>query len=325
MYRRFTTRILGAAALIAGLMAGAPTHAAVPESKDTIKLAINEWTGQHITTYVAGEVLKRMGYNVEYTVAGYLPQFEAIQDGTVTASLEIWSNNVGDAYKAASATGKVEDLGKLGLVAGEGWYYPAYVEEKCPGLPDWHAFAKCAELFSTPETFPQGRLLDYPLDWGARNVDIIKALKLPYQSVPGGSEGAMVAELKAAYAKKEPIVVMFWTPHWIFAEMDLHKVDLPPYSDACMNDPKAGPNPDVTGDCFVDIPITFKVAWSGMKDKWPAAYKFLKSFTFSADDQIPLIHKIDAEGQDLETVVKAWVDQNEAKWKPQMDAAMAGS
>jgi glycine betaine/proline transport system substrate-binding protein len=41
---------------------------------------------QHITTYVAGEVLKRMGYNVEYTTAGYLPQFEAIQDGTVTAS-----------------------------------------------------------------------------------------------------------------------------------------------------------------------------------------------------------------------------------------------
>jgi glycine betaine/proline transport system substrate-binding protein len=81
----------------------------------------------------------------------------------------------------------------------------------------------------------------------------------------------------------------------------------------------------VTGDCFVDTPITFKVAWAGMKDKWPAAYRFLKSFTFSADDQIPLIHKIDAEGKDLEAVVKEWVDQNEAKWKPQMDAALAGS
>jgi len=54
-----------------------------------------------------------------------------------------------------------------------------------------------------------------------------------------------------------------------------------------------------------------------MKDKWPAAYKFLKSFTFSADDQIPLIHKIDAEGKDLETVVKEWVDQK----RSQMEAA----
>ena len=28
---------------------------------EPIKLAINEWTGQHITTRVAGEILKRMG------------------------------------------------------------------------------------------------------------------------------------------------------------------------------------------------------------------------------------------------------------------------
>ena len=57
-----TTRIkrgLAAAVLAAGLAAG-PVHATdIPESGDAIKLAVNEWTGQHISTHVAGELLKK--------------------------------------------------------------------------------------------------------------------------------------------------------------------------------------------------------------------------------------------------------------------------
>ena len=86
-----------AAMAVATIGLGASVQAAnVPESKDPIKLAINEWTGQHITTHVAGEILERMGYEVEYVTAGYFPQMQAMQDGTLTASLEIWSNNIGD-------------------------------------------------------------------------------------------------------------------------------------------------------------------------------------------------------------------------------------
>ena len=37
---------------------------------EPIKLALNEWSGQHITTRVAGGILERMGYQVEYVTAG---------------------------------------------------------------------------------------------------------------------------------------------------------------------------------------------------------------------------------------------------------------
>ena len=314
---------LGAAVI--ALAAMMPASAEVPESSDPIKLAINEWTGQVITTHIAGEILSRMGYTVEYTTAGYLPQFEAIQDGTVTASLEIWSNNVGDAFSTAEATGNIVNVGDLGVQAGEAWYYPKYMEEQCPGLPSLDAFIACAELFSTPETFPNGRLLDYPLDWGSRNAAVIEALQLPYTVVPGGSEGALVAEFKAAYERQEPIVMMFWSPHWLHAEVETGVVDLPVYDPACDSDPAWGRNPDATGDCFYEQPTLFKVAWVGMADKWPAAYRFLEAYTFSAEDQIPLIAKVDAQGMDLDTVIKEWVDQNEAKWRPMVDAALAGN
>jgi glycine betaine/proline transport system substrate-binding protein len=75
-------------------------------------------------------------------------------------------------------------------------------------------------------------------------------------------------------------------------------------------------------DCGVDVATTFKVAWHGMGDKWPAAHKFLQSFEMSAEDQIPMMAAIDVNGEDLDEVTKAWVDANEAKWKPWADAAM---
>ena len=37
-----------------------------------IKLAINEWTGQHVSTHIAGEMLKSAGYRVEYVTAVYM-------------------------------------------------------------------------------------------------------------------------------------------------------------------------------------------------------------------------------------------------------------
>ena len=86
------------------------------ESNDPIKLALNEWTGQHITTYIAGETLKRMGYTVEYVTAGYYPQMQALTDNSITATLEIWSSNIGENYQKALDTGQVEELGDLGLL-----------------------------------------------------------------------------------------------------------------------------------------------------------------------------------------------------------------
>ena len=59
-----------------------------------------------------------------------------------------------------------------------------------------------------------------------------------------------------------------------------------------------------------------------MKDKWPTAYRFLKNYKISNETQIPMMKAVDVDGKKLEDVVKAWVDQNEAVWKPWVDAAM---
>lgn len=320
---RRATRIVKAVSL--GLLAlgmSGPAQAAEMGAKDeAIKLAINEWTGQHISTRVAGELLKKMGYQVEYVTAGYYPQMQALEDNTISATMEIWSSNIGEHYDKAIGSGNVVEVGDLGLVPVETWYYPPYVEEKCPGLPDWVALKKCAEVFASAESFPKGRLLDYPADWGTSNVDRLKALDLEFVSVPAGSEGALVAEIKSATTRKDPLVVMFWAPHWVHAVVDLKAVALPPYEKGCYDDASVGVNPDATYDCDWERGYIKKMAWAGFKDKWPAAYALLKAYTLRNDDQIPMMNAIDQDGRKLEQVTAEWVKSNEALWKPWVQAA----
>jgi len=278
-----------------------------PESQDPIVLALAEWTGQHITTYIAGEILQRMGYNVEYVTAAYLPSATAIADGSITGSLEVWDNNLGEFFPSLIEQGKIQDIGDTGLDAREGWLYPKHVEEACPGLPAWDAFLGCAEIFAVAETFPNGRFLEYPADWGDRATQMIVAEGLPFASVPAGSEGALVAELNASIQKKSPLVMMFWAPHWVLSTTETGWVDMPE---------------DLVVEASMQKPRTFKVAWPSSKDKWPHAYKFLQAFQVTNDIQQPLMDLIDNQGQDAKEVTRTWVDENQAYWQPFVDQAL---
>lgn len=310
MFRRLSRTLLAAVAGAAfSVSAGAIGAQAqdIPESKDPIVLAVNEWTGQHITTYIAGHILEKMGYNVEYVTAGVLPSASAVADGSITGSLELWDNNLGEFWPGLIADGKVEDLGSMGLDAREGWLYPKHVEELCPGLPAWDAFLSCAEVFAVPETFPKGRFLEYPADWGDRATQLIVSEDLPFEAVPAGSEGALVAELNASIQKKSPLVMMFWAPHWVLSTTDVGWVDMPQ---------------DLVEKASMQKPRTFKVVWPGTKDKWPHAYKFLQAFQITNDVQEPLMDLIDNQGQDALEVTKRWVEDNQDAWQPFVDQAM---
>lgn len=310
----------GAALLTLGAAANAAA-ATVPESADPIKFAINEWTGQHLSAHIAGSVLKKMGYNVEYITAGAVPQFAGIAQGSLHVQPEVWTNNLGDVYPKAVASGDIVVLGQLGLQPRESWIYPPYMEEKCPGLPDYKALYECAQAFATPETFPKGRLITYPADWGTRSKDLVEAIDIPLVPVAGGSEGAMIAEIKSAYAAKQPFLVMFWAPHWMHAEVDVNWVEWPPYEAGCDTDPKLGINPDKVNDCGFEQASIDKVTWKGTEAKWPAAYKMLQAFSLDNDTQNALMLEIDQKGRALEQVVAEWVDANQTVWQPWIDAA----
>ena len=294
--------------ILAMLAVSLPTRAAdVPESSDPINIAINEWTGQHIVSYVTGEILERMGYNVEYVTASAYPTHLAIAEGELHLGMEQWSTNIGDYLPGLMEEGKVEDLGDLGVKGYEGWLYPAHVADLCPGLPAWDAFLACADEFGTAETFPNGRIVAYPAEWNTRVKDIIEERGMPFDYVPAGSEGALVAELNASGERKSALVMEFWAPHWVRFKHNVSWVDLPA---------------DLKEKWGYTTARLFKVGWPGIATKWPAAHKVVRSFQFETSAQEELMEAIDFQGKDAQEACKKWVDENEAVWKPWVDQAM---
>jgi glycine betaine/proline transport system substrate-binding protein len=289
---------------------GALSAAEIGAKDEPIKLAILEWTGQHVSSHVAGQLLERLGYMVEYVTAGNFPQFSGLADGSLSASVEVWMNNVGDIYPKALEAKQIENIGELKLETKEGWVYPKFMEQVCPGLPDWTALTKpeCVTALSTPDTAPNGRFLDYPADWGSRAAKIIADNNMPLQAIPAGSEGALVAELDSATAAKTPLVMMFWGPHYALAQNDVGWVTIPP----CKSDDNS--------NC-INPPDVNKVVWSGFGAKWPAAYELLKRLEMNAADQQEMMLRIDKKGEGIDKVVKEWIDSHEQVWGPWVSGA----
>ena len=307
--------IYAAGAIAASMLTSLP--AAAQESTDPIKITLNDWTGQFITTNVMAEVLKKAGYSVELVQADYLSQFAGLETGDLTLAMEIWATTGKDAMDAATATGKVENLGEVGMQAKEEWWFPEYMKERCPGLPNWEALKEpaCVEAFSIPETAPKGRYLSGPATWGGYDEERVAALGLDFEVVHAGTDAALFAELQSAYDRQAPVMLWVYAPHWAPAKFKGEWIEFPPYEPACYSDPKWGSNPDAAYDCGKPFGPIWKVAWSGMKDKWPGAHKAAKAMTLTNEEMNAMITAVDIDGKSVEAVVADWMAKNEARWQ----------
>jgi glycine betaine/proline transport system substrate-binding protein len=306
-----------AATLLSLAAAGVAPALADAESQDPIKITLNDWTGQFITSKIMGEVLKKAGYNVEYVQADYLAQFAGLKTGDLTLAMEIWATTGQEALDDGVASGKVENLGETGMLAKEEWWFPEYMKEKCPGLPDWTALKDpaCAKAFSIPETAPSGRYLSGPVTWGGFDEERVEALELPFEVVHAGTDAALFAELESAYQRQAPIMLWIYSPHWAPAKYKGEWVAFPEYEPACYTDPSWGINPNLAYDCGKPHGPIWKAGWIGIKDKWPGAYKAIKAFNLSTEEMNQMVAEADLDGKEVDAVVAEWIAKNEDRWK----------
>jgi len=312
-------RLSGAlsALAVSAALCYAPAAQAV-ESSDPIKIAQFDWTSVNINGRILGGILEKLGYTVEYPTADYLSSLTTgLTNGDLTVGVEFWDTTAGEAMKASDATGQTERLGQLGPKAKEEWWYPLYMKEKCPGLPNWEALKdpKCAEAFSTAETAPKGRYVGGPVTWEGFDDERVVSLGLPFTVIHAGTDAAMFAELDSAYQRKAPIMLWVYSPHWAPAKYEGEWVEFPAYTPECYTDPKWGGNPDMAYDCGKPTGEIYKYAWGGMKDKWPIAHKVAKAYQIDVNELNKLSGEVDLEGKTIEEVAAKWVADNEAKWK----------
>ena len=304
-------------ALTAGLLAGVAVlpGAWAAESTDPVKVITNNWTSQLVLANVVGQLLQQMGYNVEYKSSDTQLQYTALASGDMDFQVEVWEGSQAESFNKALAAGAV-DYGAHEAVTREEWWYPKYVKDVCPGLPDWKALDACAAKFATAETGGKGRFVGPPADWGKHYSERIQSLKMNFQEVPVGQAATLWAELQAAFDRKEPVVLFNWTPNFIEAKFEGEFVEFPTYEPPCLTDPKWGSNPDAVYDCGAPAKGYLKKAGSkALAEKWPKASEFLKKVNFTNTQIAAAAAMVDVEGLTPEDAAKKWIADNEGIWK----------
>lgn len=307
--------------LVATMAVGTASLAAVPESTDPIKIVTNNWASQLVDAHVAGQLLTRMGYSVKYVPSNMQLQFTAMANGDVHLQTEVWEGTAKEPFMKQVKAGRVIDAGTHRATTREEWWYPAYVEEKCPGLPSWKALNKCAELFATPITSPKGRYLAGPVDWEKPDQKKIDALGLNFVVQNAGQAASLWAELDAAYRRKEPIILFNWSPNWTMAEYEGHFVEFPDYEPACTSNPEWGINPEATYDCGNPEGAWLKKAvWAGFPEKWSCGYELIENIDFTTEMLSDMAALMAVEQLKPSQAAKQWVAGHKDVWQQWMPA-----
>lgn len=311
---------LGLSIVLAAAAIVTPAHAFTPESSDPIKIVDNNWSSQKVLARVAQQLLEKVGYETKIVPSDSQGQFAAMGLGDLDLQMEVWEGTMNDSFMKEVQAGRMVDLGSHTATTREDWWYPDYMEEICPGLPDWKALNACAAKFAAPETAPKGRYLAGPVDWIKHDKEKIEALDLNFTVVNAGSAAALFGELKSAAARKEPIVLFNWAPNWVGAAFPGKFVEFPEHEKACTEDPKWGVNPDKTYDCGSPAGgYLKKAAWSGFEKKWACAHQLIKNIDFTGPmiDQAAALADVDGMAHDA--AAAAWIDKNQeqvAAWTP---------
>jgi len=289
---------------------------AMAQEGEVIRLIENSWSASALNVNVAKIILEEeYGYEVEIIALDEQAQWAAIAAGEADASLEVWpSGHAENVAEYIDELEVVENVGELGVVGKIGWFVPTYVVEEYPELATYEGFldAELVKIFATAETGDKGRFVGAAPSWVQYDAEIIENLEMNMEVVYAGSEEAILAELSSAYARQEPIVFYFYTPHSVFAEYDLTPVALPEHTEACYAGVVDGDASAVACDYPADQ--LFKIVSSDLAERAPEAYNLIKNFNYTSEDQIAMIAQVELEGLEFEEVAQAWVDENEEIW-----------
>ncbi|MEV7089064.1 ABC transporter permease/substrate binding protein [Streptomyces sp. NPDC093085] len=263
---------------------GAKSGAGQGEAARPVNIAWFPWEEDIAATYLWKAVLEERGYTVNLKQFELGPMYEAMSRGQIDVQFDGWLPNAQkrywDKYK--------NDLTQLGS-----WYGPTTREIAVPSYVK--GVDSLADLKGRGDEF-KGRIVG--IEPGAEEMNVLKETVLPGYGLDGeykavdGSTPAMLAELKRAYAKKEPIAVTLWSPHWAYKEYDLTKLK----------------DPD---QAFGEGDRLTTVAHKSFPGNYPQLTKWFKDFTLSEEQLAGLENEIQKAGTGHEEeAVKTWMDRN---------------
>ena len=307
---RFVAR--SAVTSLAAVLAGAAAVAQTPESTDPIRIVLNNWTSQQVLANISGELLKRIGYKIEYKTSDTQLQYVAMGNGDMHFQVEVWEGTMKVPFEKQVSNGRMIDAETHDAVTREDWWYPSYMQAICPGLPDWKALNNCADKLATAETAPKGRYLAGPTDWEKPDYERVQALGLNIEVVNASEASELWAELAKAFERREPIILFNWTPNWVEAKYEVSFIDFPDHDPACETDPGWGENPNATYNCGNPKRGWLKKGvWVGFEQKWSRAFELVKNINFANAQIAAAAAEVDVDGLTPEEAAAKWIKEHQ--------------
>lgn len=287
---------LPAAFLVFHMIGPAAVTAAEVETSKPIKLMHTNSSDTDFISRVFGGILREVGYNVEFVNIDYIAHYTALETGDLHLSTGVWDSTGWDILNDLVSGGKIVNFGSIGVEIREGWWYPAYLTESCPGLPSWEALKseECVRSLATAETAPSARYVDAPVDWGTGAQELIEEKGLDFEVISAGSAIALITTLKSAVKAKESIIGWGYTPHWFIDNTQGGFVDFGGYA----------------GNGFV-----WKLGNKELMSQVPIASRLLHLYALPTEAVADAMDRIDNGGESLSDVSQEWVTANRATWK----------
>ena len=290
--------------------------AAIEDSSDAIRIPLHNWSSQLVGAEVVGGILEEAGFSVEYVPSDSQVVYQSMCDGDIELVHEVWEGAFGVAFQEQVDKGCVLDWSTHNAVTREEWWYPIYVEEQCPGLPDWEALNACASIFATAETGDKGRFLGGPVDWLKGDEERVEGLGMDFEVINAGSAATLWAELDAASVDETPIVLFNWTPNFVEAVYEGNFIEFPTFEDACRTDPSWGTNAELTHDCGNPADGYLKTGvGEHFPEKWPTAAAIVQRMDFTNPMLAAMAAAVDVDGKEPSEAATEWLAANEDRWQ----------
>ncbi len=272
-----------------GVFGGPATPATAADGKDVgqgrkITIGYIPWDEGVASTFLWKEILERRGYQVEARQFDAGPLYTSLAQGDVDFETDSWLPTTHAEYWKKYGK-QLDDLGS--------WYGPTSLELSVPAY--MKGVDSLDDLKGKAGTF-DGRITGIESSAGMMGLlksKVLKAYGLDGEyKVVDSSTPAMLAELKRAYAKKEPIVVTLWSPHWAYSDYDLKK----------LKDPKGAWG---KGDGVHTL------SRKGFAQDDPVVGKWLKDFRLTEKQLTGLEAEINKAGKGKQQdAVRSWLDKN---------------
>lgn len=231
------------------LVAASSAHAQSGPCNDgrPVRFADQNWESASFTTHVLARILEDVfGCTTEIVPGTPAAAEVALAQGDLHVISELWTGR-SSIMEEAIAAGRVRVVGDtLEGGAEQGWYVPEFVvkgdpdrgiEPVAPDLRTWEDLPRYKHLFRDPEEPDKGRFLNCPTGWvcEATNTRLLTLYGLDdhYTNFRAGTGAALDAAISSAHERGQPLLFYYWAPAGLMAKYRLHRIEMPPFDEAC--------------------------------------------------------------------------------------------